>query len=382
MKHAVQSTFMLSALIILGGCGGGGSSDSPAPTTDKNAGGDVSGLPADGTVATVEPVDESEISSPDEIVLLAPGILSEDSYYERLQRQTNRAKNSFSGGDMTGDDRITESGSCPSGAGTVEVVGDLTLHYPGNPYTGAQFKEARVNYLNCEGVNWGDDAVNGRINISYPTTGIGSGDFDTEIDYVVSEQFGHDDDNPVVIQGPAQGEGIWTVSGMAHGHILRETNTDAWGYFGGKFSLNLKTTTEDFYGQDLTRIQWGHDVENFAYEAIPVGGSTSASYQEDYSGYYAKKVLKLAGNSIPDTCPQGGVNVDTTTPLSISYPLLNPKDKTIDSGTVVLTYGVSGKTATLTYDGANVTVVMDGGATSKVYTYAEVETLRMQRCGF
>lgn len=383
MKRIEIAGVALLAALTLTACGGGGGSDdpAPAPSQDQNQGGDGSGEPADGTVEVVPGVDQADVTTPDDIIMLAPGILFEDSYYDRIQRQANRANTSASG-DMTGEDRIVASGACPSGAGTVEVVGDLTLHYPGNPYTGAQFDEARINYLNCEGVNWGDDVVNGRINISYPTTGIGSGDFDNELDFVVSEQFGHDDANPVVIQGPAQADGVWTASGMAHGHIMRANSAEGWGYDGAKFTVNLKTTVEDFYGEDLTRIQWGNPVEDFTYEASAFTGTSVRSYEENYIGYYAKVVEKIGGEAVPATCTQGGVNVQTTTPLSISHPQLDPSDKTILSGVIQVEYGVDGKVATLTYDGANVTVSMDNGSTTQVYTYAEAENVRTTNCGF
>lgn len=372
----------VSALLVLSACGGGGSS-SGAVNSDN----DTSSTP-DG----LREVKAAQFTHENDVVLLAPGSLLDEALLSGARSVVNLSL-AF-GIDATGIDRIAESRNC-GGGGDLEVLSRDSQQVE-SPFSGANFdvivtreNSCRESTLESGGV---ESLANGVRKIGYPISGAGSDNFSEETDFIGYEQSGLGLDDPYVVSGLFGSNVTQRRWWQGHTHLWRDDpDNDGYGDAGGaaeQYSI-VYYDGNDGAGKYSSLIQFGANAESmFEIGYAPNGdASVDESYIERYQGVYGLEILKFNGTTPSANCPQGRFHVKTGgVGLYVSLVEGEEEDGTLYGEGIELNGNLemedeSGNTAIVTYDetAKTVTVELNGNST-KVYTYAEIESLKAQRC--
>ncbi|WP_290526225.1 hypothetical protein [Alcanivorax sp.] len=372
----------VSALLVLSACGGGGSS-SGAVNNDN----DTSSTP-DG----LREVKAARFNHEDDVVLLAPGSLLDTALLSGVRSVANLSL-AF-GIDATGSDRIAKSRTCGEG-GDLEVLSRDSQQVE-SPFSGANFDVIVTRENSCREStleSGGDESLaNGVRKIGYPISGDGSDNFLEETDFIGYEQSGLGLDKPYVVSGLFGSNVTQHRWWQGHTHLWRDDpDNDSYGDAGGvaeQYSI-VYYDGNDGEGKYSSLIQFGANAESmFDIGYAPNGdNSVDESYIEHYQGVYGLEILKFNGNTPSANCPQGRFHVKTGgVGLYVNLIEGEEEDDTLYGEGIELNGNLEmedeiGNTAIVTYDETAKTVTVELNENSaKVYTYAEIESLKAQRC--
>lgn len=369
MRLAV--VFLWVALIA--GCGGGGSDTSQAVQT----------FPEPAIFrAPLEPLPAATLTSEEDAVLLFGGGFYQAGSLNTIEVHTNLQIGN--GVDVTSHHGFT----CFNKGGYVSE--SYTLEDLGSPFSGALYD---VRSYRLEGCDY--DLTLGSINSGFrqrgfPDSGIGSGDFFEETDFLSYDRYGDSIEMPYFAYYPADIVNSRLMRVM-HGHVFthleRESAEQEYGATGQQaeeFLIERVASIDDDTGEVVAFYsQLGKNTdERFTLAVTP---NTDLPFPESriesFAGVYGLKRV------IPhrESCPEGLITATTLSDLVIEddpsdTSLLGLK-RAIKSGQIEL-QDESGNSAVITMDGnAEVWSVSLNGQTPVDFSLGEIQALREARCG-
>lgn len=377
-SSAVKNGYLVLMTGLLIACGGGGGSggEGPSNSPDNNN--------ENGEMAALERVAAATLGSEEEIVLLAPGSLLDETYLplSRLAINLNVAMDV----DMTGADRDDQSHACEGGGEYVvtrRADEDVT-----SPFSGALHDVIESEDKNCFSSDAvaGTGSADGVRHIGYPVSGIGSGNFLSETDFIGFEQSGTSLESPFSVSQSFEGETV-IFSRYWYGfmHLRRDSEDQAYGSAGGELEQYsvVGSTAIDDQGSATGITQFGsNEQQRFWLEYDTDGDMTfEEGHIERYQGRYGYSIAGV----LPESCPQGSFHVETVQDLYVKQVeegegLLDKEDE-VSSGSLMMTDDV-GNQAVVSYDaGAETLTVALNDNAPKAFTYSQIATLMTQRCG-
>lgn len=364
---------MLLACAVLAGCGGGGSDSSQVQKTFLE--------PAIFR-APLEPLPAATLTSEEDAVLLFGGGFY---YMGSLSTIEGHANIQIENGvDVTSHHGFT----CLQEGGYVSEI--YTLEDLGSPFSGALYD---VRSYRLEGCDY--DLTSGALNTGFrergfPDTGIGSGDFFEETDFLSYDRYGDSIEMPYFAYYPADivnSRAMRVMYGQAFTHLERESAEQEYGAAGQhaeEFLLERFASIDDDTGEVIAFYsQLGKNTdERFSLAVYPNADLPfPGSRIERFSGVYGVK--RVAPHR--ESCPEGLITATTLSDLVIED---NPSDtsslalkRAMKSGQIEL-QDESGNKAVITLDGdAEIWSVSLNGDTPVDFTLEAVQSLRDERCG-
>lgn len=260
----------------------------------------------------------------------------------------------------------------------------------GSPYTGALYSVRSYRLEGCD-FDLGLGAINsGFRQRGFPDTGIGSGDFFEETDFLSYDRYGDSIENPYFAYYKPDIVNTRTMRvmyGSAFTHLVREGSEQKYGETEQnieEFLIERFAAIDDNSGRVLAfYAQLGKsETERLSLSVSPNADLPfPESRIESFSGVYGVK------NVIPyrESCPEGLVTATTLSDLVIEN---DPSDtsalglrRAIKSGQIEL-QDESGNSAVITMDGnAEVWSVSLNGDTPVDFSLEEIQSLHEERCG-
>lgn len=355
--------FLVLFAVAASGCGGGGS----------KVGGDS---PPERQV--LERVEPAVMDSAEKVVVLAPTTLLDTLFVEQVMLNAYYRGNRWL--DVTEHEEMDFSHDCMDGGKYVFV--ERRLEDVGSPFSGALFDvvESRLNKCGSDLSMLGASNSGLRLR-GYPVSGIGSGDFFEETDFVAFEQFGASAETPYVAVQDSP-SAIMSYYRQAFIHLKRDNKDDDYGDAGGhvrQFSkekyLYINAGKEGPVYDAL--VQFGESQEKrFSLDFSPNMGIPRV---ERYSGRFGFEIFDR-----PSSCPQGALEIETLDDMHVIATdrsnSLHGRSVGIQSGLVEMRDDY-GNQATVNYDdvGRAWTVTLNDQAPI-IFSYEEIESIHEELC--
>ena len=377
-SSAVKTGYLVWMMSLMVACGGGGGSDGESTTgsPENNDGND--------RVAALERVAAATLDSEENVVLLAPGSLMDETYmpFTRLIANLNVALEV----DMTGAARDDNGHDC-AGGGEYVVTGRSDQDVA-SPFSGALHDVIKAEDRNCFSSDTfsGAGHADGMRRVGYPVSGIGSGNFLSETDFIGFEQSGTSLESPFSVSQSFEGEAV-IFSRYWYGfmHLRRDSDDQAYGSAGGELEQYsvVGGTAMDSDGSATGITQFGDNEQERFWLEYDINGDMTfeEGHIERYQGRYGYSIAGV----LPKSCPQGAFHAETNQDLYVKQVAegegLLDRENEVTSGSLVMTDD-AGNQATVSYDaGAKTLTVTLNESAPKAFTYQQIETLMTQRCG-
>lgn len=364
---------MLLACAVLAGCGGGGSDSAQGQQT----------FPEPAIFrAPLEPLPAATLTSEEDAVLLFGGGFYNAGSLNTIESHANLQIEN--GVDVTSHHGFTcfKKGSYVSENYTLE---DLE-----SPFSGALYDVRSYRLESCD-----YDLTFGALNTGFrqrgfPDSGIGSGDFFEETDFLSYDRYGDSIEMPYFAYYPADIVNTRTMRvmyGQAFTHLERESAEQEYGIVGQhaeEFLLERFASIDDDTGEVFAIYsQLGKNTdERFSLAVYPNADLPfPGSRIERFAGIYGVKRVA----PYRESCPEGLITATTLSDLVIED---NPSDtssmgfrRRMKSGQIEL-QDASGNKAVITLDGdAEIWSVSLNGDTPVDFTLEAIQSLRDERCG-
>ncbi|MGJ3256785.1 MAG: hypothetical protein ACFE0K_10730 [Alcanivorax sp.] len=362
-------------MVACGGSGGGtekGPSNSPGNNNNN------------GGVAALETVAAVTLDSEETVVLLAPGSLMDETYMPltRLMANLNVALDV----DMTGDNRVDQGHACEGGG--EYVVMHRSDQDVASPFSGALHDVIKTEDNNCFSSDTfsGAGHADGVRRVGYPVSGMGSGNFLAETDFIGFEQSGTSLESPFSVSQSFEGETV-IFSRYWYGfmRLRRDSDDHAYGSAGGELEQYsvVGSTAMDSDGSATGITQFGDNEQERFWLEYDINGDMTfeEGHIERYQGRYGYTISGV----LPESCPQGSFYAETNQDLYVKQVeegdgLLDREDE-VTSGSLIM-MDDAGNQALVSYNAwaETLTVTLNDNA-PKAFSYQQIETLATQRCG-
>ncbi|WP_300523484.1 hypothetical protein [Alcanivorax sp.] len=378
-SSAVKNSYLVLMTSLMAACGGGGGSSEAGPSNSPDNNNDN----GNNEIVALERVAAASFGSEEDVVLLAPGSLMDETHLplSRMALNLNEALNV----DMTGADRDDQSQACEGGG--EHVVTDRSDDDVASPFSGALHDVIESDDRNCFSSDTvaGSGRADGVRRIGYPVSGIGGGNFFAETDFIGFEHSGMSLDSPFSVSQSFDDDTV-IFSRYWYGfiHLRRDSADEDYGSAGGELEQYsvVGTMAIDGDGSGTGTTQLGNSEQQRFWLEYGIDGDMTfeEGHIERYQGRYG-----YSTNVLPESCPQGSFHVETVQDLYVKQVaedegLLDKADE-VSSGSLTMVDD-AGNQAAVSYDaGAETLTVTLNDNAPKAFTYSQIEALMTQRCG-
>lgn len=377
-SSAVKNSYLVLMTSLMVACGGGGGSSGAGPSNSPDNNNE------NGEIAALERVAAATLDSEETVVLLAPGSLMDETYmpFTRLMANLNVALEV----DMTGASRSDQGHACEGGG--EHVVMQRSDQDVASPFSGALHDVIKTEDKNCFSSDTfsGAGHADGVRRVGYPVSGVGSGNFLSETDFIGFEQSGTSLESPFSVSQSFEGETvIFARYWYGFMHLRRDSEDLAYGSAGGELEQYsvVGSTAMDSDGSATGITQFGDNEQERFWLEYDINGDMTfeEGHIERYQGRYGYTIAGV----LPESCPQGSFHAETIQDLYVKQVeegegLLDREDE-VTGGSLIMMDDV-GNQANVSYDaGAQTLTVTLNENAPKAFTYQQIETLMTQRCG-